>query len=270
MVSLSQGTLQILGLVGLALGVYFLNKNRPKAALYRPLLLYAWVPTVLSGALIIYVLAAKLHLPSLLFSTPIPVIEYNEAHRLACFDARNKGYWNEAAKIMSERHKSEARFSLGFADNIEPYLNGIIFFMGVSFAAIPVWLRLFYCVIKSFFSKQYAESSALRAEWGILLPIINNSTVLTLFTSPYYFFYLQPRRAYDCMYTSGHWYTFGCTLLAFFFIITHILSYINGSEYKLGASVGGKDDDNKAVVKQVKNQLRSLLRAYVACFSVYF
>ena len=248
--------------------VYLLNRLRPKAVVYRPLKVAVWVPALVVGWFVISSLASTVHLPGLLFASPQELTDMASAQRTLCQAHLGTGRFVEAAKAISQRWKAPT-VSVGFADAIEPYFNGILFFMGVAVASVPVWIHLAVSLLRSLFSGGFSASPAARAEWGILLPIINSTTVITLLTSPYYFFYLQPHRAFDCVYTSGHWYTFGCTLLAFFLVISHVLGYLKGSVYKLGAVVGADDQDNRRSVKHVRGILQSLLRSYVVCFTMY-
>ena len=55
--------------------------------------------------------------------------------------------------------------------------------------------------------------------------MLNFISLVSAFTAPTFYLFIQPGRVDRCMYTSGHWFTFSVTLLTFSVIVAHLASY---------------------------------------------
>lgn len=259
-----------LGAVGALAGVsYGLNKLRPPNIRYRPLKLTAWIPALILGCLLINFLV-KIDIASNFFPTPDETRTALRQARSVCTDP--KSTFEEIRTAMYNRPKPSAEFlsaRRGPIEQLEPIINQVLFSLGVAFVSIPVWIRLLFLGLRRLFklgSTNDSDLAPLRAEWGILLPLVNVTTTLTVFTSPFYFFYLAPNRTFDCVYTSGHWYTTGCTLLGFCIVISHILSYLYGDDILGRRSKGESTSETR---KHMKSVLGALLQFYLVIIVIY-
>ena len=235
------GFLQLCALVLFGIGVYYLNSIAPRRMAARSFKLYYLLATVGVGLILIFLAAKVVNLPARVQHTPVALTEAHNVIRASCESYRKAQRFDEAYATISKRTKTaelvgshlEALKSkdhkTSLARLVSPALNTILFHTGVTVAFLPALLRLLLLLWQkrqhelngpTGAHSKFAEKE--RREWGVFLPIMNTVTLLSLCVSPTFYFFIEPNRAHRCIYTSGHWYTFSCTLLTFAIVITHL------------------------------------------------
>ena len=237
------GLVQLLLLSLFVCGVGALNTLRPAGTRYRPFRLNWWVPAV-AGAMVLLLLLTFLNLPHYLQHTnPIvaarhaegraqcaQLLEDNADHSLRARLFESEWLHDKASAKPSKQASSGAGKKTVIA-LLAPLLNTLLFNTGVTVAVVPLFFYLGLLYVKARLRDPRAtagwqfQAALLQRESGVLLPVLNLVSVVSAFTSPTFYFFIQPNREDRCIYTSGHWFTFAVTLLTFTVVISHLASY---------------------------------------------
>ena len=229
------GVVQLLLLVLFVASVMYLNTFRPARTHYRPFRINWWVPTV-AGVMAVLLLASLVNLPHHLQHTNPLVARRHAEGREECRSLMDAGalHAERAALFGSEffhdksAAKPPAAAKRTVFDFLSPLLNMLLFNSGVTICAVPLLLYLLSLhlrrpAVSRGSGQQWLD--LLRRESGVLLPVLNFISLVSAFTSPTFYLFIQPGRVDRCIYTSGHWFTFSITLLTFAVIVAHLASY---------------------------------------------
>jgi amino acid transporter len=251
MVHVVSALLQLSALAGFGVGVAWLNAQAPRHVSQRVFKLSWLLPTVAVGIVVCWLLSTSfINVPHLLQHTNPSLVESHNAIRAECATYLGNLQFDTAYTTISRRTKTaelvgeakKAAAAAGsqktsIAKSLSPVFNFVLFHTGVTVVFVPALLRLLLLLWKIRQRAAAASSGgagaedarkkarfdeSVRREWGVLLPVMNAVTVVSLCVSPSFYFFIEPGRAHRCMYTSGHWFTFTCTLLTFAFVLTHL------------------------------------------------
>ena len=236
------GLVQLFFLAVFVGAVGALNTLRPSGTKYRPFRLNWWVPAV-SGAMLLLLLLTLVNLPHFLQHTnPIvaarhaegraqcqALLQDNADHSLRARLFESEWLHDKASAPKGDKVAAGKKTVIAL---LAPLLNTLLFNTGVTVATLPLLFYLTLLYVRARLSDPQAsaggwqlQASLLARESGVLLPVLNLVSVVSAFTSPTFYFFIQPNREDRCIYTSGHWFTFSVTVLTFTVIISHLASY---------------------------------------------
>ena len=209
------GLVQLLLLSGFVSAVVYLNVQRPAGMHYRPFRIRWWAPTV-GGAMVVLGMAILLHLPHHLQHTNVLVQQRHEEGRRQCLDLMDKGALHEERAMLFAKEffqdeasaphaKKSGTSTMTVASLLRPLLNALLFNSGVTICAIPLLLYLGILHLRRRVTGTSAGdwSDVLRRESGVLLPVLNFISLISAFTAPTFYLFVQPGRVDRCVYTSG-------------------------------------------------------------------
>ena len=227
------GVVQLLLLALFVGSVMYLNTYRPARTHYRPFRIRWWVPTV-CGVTLILLLASLLNLPHHLQHTNQLVAGRHAQGRAECQELVEQGaqHAERAVLFASEYFVDRSAApppkvgSHTVSELLSPLLNMLLFNSGVTICAVPLLVHLLHLHLRRPAAPtRQSWLDTLRRESGVLLPVLNFISLVSAFTSPTFYLFIQPGRVDRCIYTSGHWFTFSVTLLTFAVILAHLASY---------------------------------------------
>ena len=229
------GLLQLVLLAVFVCSVFYLNTYRPANTHYRPFRIRWWVPTVAGGMALLF-LGALVNVPHHLQHTNALVARRHAEGRAECQSLMEQGaqHSERAALFASEFFRDKTAPPHPKAPStvfavLSPLLNLLLFNSGVTICAVPLLAYLVFLHLRrpsnNSSSARQSWLDLLRRESGVLLPVLNLICLVSAFTAPTFYLFIQPGRVDRCMYTSGHWFTFSVTLLTFAVIVSHLASY---------------------------------------------
>lgn len=223
------GMLQLLALLLFGAGVYRINQLAPRRVALRAFKLEWLLGSAAAGLCLAFVLARVVNLPARIQTTPLPLVQAHDDIRSTCQRQVSAALYDAAYATISTRtktaelvgasmqHAVQGVKKTSLARMMQPLLNSLLFHTGVTVAFLPALARLLLLLwrIRSRRASGRPEDAKfnehVRREWGVLLPVMNAVTVLSLCVSPYFYFRIEPNRAHRCIYSSGHFYTYALT-----------------------------------------------------------
>ena len=208
------GLVQLLLLTGFVSAVAYLNVQRPAGMHYRPFRILWWAPTV-GGAMVVLGIAILLHLPHHLQHTNVLVAQRHEEGRRQCLELMDRGALHDERAMLfaKEFFQDEATAphlrkggasTMTVASLLRPLLNALLFNSGVTICAVPLLLYLGILHLRRLTGTSQGNwSDVLRRESGVLLPVLNFVSLVSAFTAPTFYLFIQPGRVDRCVYTSG-------------------------------------------------------------------
>ena len=236
------GLAQLFFLFLFVAGIVYLNSIRPSGTVYRPFRIRWWA-SALAASYVVLALLVLLQAPYYLQKTAPAVAKRHAEGRERCMELGPDSEFSLRAELFEKEWlKDEAtapgpdtksktlkpKLTPSVFSVLLPFLNTLLFNTGVAIAVVPL-LAQFALLQYQYPPAVTAASPSAREKvkrwWGVLLPVLNLVCVISAFTAPTFYLYVQPGRVDRCIYTSGHWFTFSATLLTFAVIVAHLASY---------------------------------------------
>lgn len=164
-----------------------------------------------------------------LFTNPQVVMEkFNNTQ--ICENAMKTGNLQLAETVVRNKsvgaalHRTYKASHMNMASLLGSLANFCIIYTGAMFSILPflalMVVHTMLWPIRCFNDNMWGLSTRF---FDVVIPVVNIVTAISLLVFFVFHLLVDTWRAENCLWTSGHWYTYVITTLCFFFVLTHLI-----------------------------------------------